>query len=209
MTAPNDPNQPYHTWGAPWPPQIPPPPPRKSHPVRWALGLIGLAVLVAIIITAAVGASSKPATAPAAVQTHSSAPQTAAGGVDDPLNTAVPTIDPGTVTVTPMPLPKPKPKPKPAPIVNVLDRESGDGLGQSSPFEATGAFDVKYSYDCATFGQAGNFQIWVGDGASILVNALDTSGAGVAHDYEDGGGQVYLTINSECSWSIVVTEATQ
>lgn len=109
---------------------------------------------------------------------------------------------------SPSPKAKPTLKPKPpAPHVVTLVDQAGDGIGQTTPFTATGdRFDIYYSYDCSAFGTAGNFIVAVEPGLNILVNDLKLSGSGIAHDYDDLGTPVHIEVNSECSWHISAKE---
>lgn len=87
-----------------------------------------------------------------------------------------------------------------APVV--LLELSGSGTKTTQKFTANGDWDLEWSYDCSSFGQAGNFQVFP-DGPGFLapVNQLDTQGSGVEHYHS--GGEYFLTVNSVCNkWTI-------
>jgi len=88
---------------------------------------------------------------------------------------------------------------------NVLD-VSGSGIQKTQKFTTNGGeWQIRWHYDCSTFGQSGNFQVYLYDSSgmpNIVVNELNTSGSGT--DYEHSGGTFYLEINSECDWHVQV-----
>ncbi len=97
--------------------------------------------------------------------------------------------------------PAPAPAPAAAAPVVLLDL-SGSGTKTTQKFTARGDWDLEWTYDCSSFGQAGNFQVFP-DGPGFLspVNQLDIKGSGVEH-YHDGG-EYYLTVNSVCNkWTV-------
>ena len=93
----------------------------------------------------------------------------------------------------------------------VLLSFAGNGMEQSRKFTAAGDWDLAYSYDCAKFGQSGNFAVEVmGDGGTPSlsnpgVNELGMKGADVTHEHN--GGTYYLSVTSECAWTVRVTSA--
>ena len=163
-----------------------PPPPRKRHTVRNVLlGAAGLTVL--IVVLAAVASGSKtapPAPSPPAPAATASAP---------PSPTAAAVAAPK----------------------RVLIRFTGSGIENSAPFNVgSGPLTVRYSYSCASFGQAGNFQadLLYGNQSSLssddqpVANDLAMSGAATTTVYpQDPGRDYYLSVNSECSWRIRVS----
>ncbi len=94
----------------------------------------------------------------------------------------------------------------------VLLDEKGSGTRTTSRFTAPQDWDLAWSYDCASFGQVGNFQVYVykGDGTlsnDTLVNQLGRSGQGVEHYHT--GGERYLVVNAVCDWTVKATAAGQ
>ncbi len=92
----------------------------------------------------------------------------------------------------------------------VLLNIKGNGTKTTQTFITAGAWDLSYTYDCSNFGaQQGNFIVYVynSDGSMSLsntgVNQLGKSGSDVNHYHT--GGSFYLTINSECAWTVTVT----
>lgn len=88
----------------------------------------------------------------------------------------------------------------------VLLDEKGNGIKKTKPFTTTRPWTIDYTYDCASFGQKGNFQIYVYELpetlSGIAVNELAASGSDTTNEY--GVGQFYLQMNSECDWHVVV-----
>jgi hypothetical protein len=95
----------------------------------------------------------------------------------------------------------------------VVFMQSGSGAATTSSFHVQDEWQLAWTYDCASFGQAGNFIVQIaqppGDiGVGVTgydgpVNQLGTGGSGVqSYHY---GGTIFLEVNSECSWSIKVT----
>ena len=91
---------------------------------------------------------------------------------------------------------------------------SGSGIQNSAPFLVNeSSLTVDYSYNCAAFGQSGNF---IADliGGSVnagtyddqsIANALSTGGSATTTLYpQDQGTDYHLSVNSECSWSVTV-----
>lgn len=99
----------------------------------------------------------------------------------------------------------------------VLLKMSGNGIENSAPFLVTsGTLTVTYSYDCSSFGGSGNFiaDLESGNQASLdsddqsIANALGSGGSATTTIYpQDVGSDYYLAVNSECSWSVEVTDA--
>jgi hypothetical protein len=124
-------------------------------------------------------------------------------GDDEASTPAAPDAPNAADPVAPPPpaLVDPGPPPPPAAPVVLLDL-SGSGTKTTQKFTARGDWDLEWSYDCSSFGQAGNFQVFA-DGPGFLapVNQLDIRGTGVEH-YHDGG-EYYLTVNSVCNkWTV-------
>ena len=88
----------------------------------------------------------------------------------------------------------------------VLARFHGSGIENTSRFTVPGSgnWELKWSYNCASTGGSGNFIVNEDNdndlnGASV--NELGPGGHGVTHVYGDAGSH-YLSVNSECTWSM-------
>jgi hypothetical protein len=103
----------------------------------------------------------------------------------------------------------------PAYLPKVLIRFSGSGIRNSGPFTvASSTVKVRYSYDCSAFGGSGNFiaDLETGNQSSLdsddlsIANALSSHGSATTTVYpQNPGAQYHLAVNSECSWSLVVS----
>lgn len=99
---------------------------------------------------------------------------------------------------------------QPAPVVfkkKTLARFSGSGIQNTARFTVPGSgnWELKWRYDCSSFGTQGNFQVGEDNGndfSGANVNELGTGGHGITHVYGDAGSH-YLSVDSECSWSMV------
>jgi hypothetical protein len=175
------------------PPPVPygyqPPAPAAAAKARskWRTPLIALLSLgVGIAIGAAAGGSkSTPATG-AAGTTSSAAPSGSSPAAPAAVKSTAPA----------------------APARKVVLQASGNGIKSTRQFTVGGEWSLKYSYDCASFGSAGNFQVSEqgGDNDGLpLANALAKKGADVTYQHSDAGTHS-LSINSECSWTVTVTD---
>lgn len=82
---------------------------------------------------------------------------------------------------------------------------SGSGIENTPQFTVTGSWALSYSFDCSSFGYAGNFQVYEDGGLNLLTNDLAMSKTAVTNQYDDAGTH-YLEVNSECSWSVKVID---
>lgn len=84
--------------------------------------------------------------------------------------------------------------------------QSGSGITNTNPFRIKDSWRLHYSFDCANFGQSGNFaaDIETSRGNPVLSdtgpNLLQLRGEGSS--YEPRGGRVFISINSECDWTV-------
>jgi hypothetical protein len=79
----------------------------------------------------------------------------------------------------------------------------GSGIKRSKRFTAAGDWIIQWSYDCSDFGYKGNFIVTVeGDTFDVAVNELGKKGKGTQNEYDTG--RMFLEINSECDWHVVV-----
>lgn len=103
----------------------------------------------------------------------------------------------------------PSPPPKPLVIVSM----SGSGIQNSAPVTVTsGTLTANYSYDCSSQG-TGNFiaDFETPDQSSLnsddlsIANALGGGGSATTTIYpQNVGSQYYLSVNSECNWSVTI-----
>lgn len=155
------------------------PAPKKRRGLKIALGVVGAVVAIGVIGAVAGGGGKKDDTAdskPAAATTAPAATTTAAS--KSPAAAAKP--------------------------VTVLS-ESGHGVKTTAKFTVHGDWDLKYTYDCASFGMQGNFAVMTGgDLPDVLVNEIGKKGGDVTHQHD--GGTLYLSVNSECAWTLKVID---
>jgi len=89
----------------------------------------------------------------------------------------------------------------------IVDREAGSGQHQSRLFRVPSEWQMRWSFDCRSFGSSGNFIVDVASQKGFTtipgVNELATSDSGT--EYMHQGGTFYLRVNSECSWKIAIT----
>lgn len=181
QTPGNYPPPPYGQ--QPYPPQpgpAQPPPGRRKHTAR-NISIGAGAVLVAIIAISAANSHGSPEATPAASTTTAPASPPAAAA---PRTTA-PAAKPRTVATF-----------------------TGSGTETTRKFTVTGTWKLTYKFSCADFGQAGNFAVDEDGGADfngVTVNDLAMSKSGSTWAYSDAGTH-YLGIDSECSWTVKVTD---
>jgi hypothetical protein len=167
-------------------PPSPQQPKRKRHIVRNVLlGIVGLVVIIIVATAVSGGGKASP---PAASN-------------PGPVVTSAAAASPAAAA--------PPAKPR------VLLRFGGSGIRNSAPFDVgSGALTVHYTFDCSSFGQAGNFQadLVYGNQSSLsgddqpVANALALSGSTTTTVYpQDPGKDYYLAVNSECSWKVRVS----
>lgn len=183
-------------WRVEWPPQtdqprpypVPLPPKKKRSKLKLGgIGCLGLIVLLAIAgiaggtNSAAPTAVAQPADATQAGTTAPAAPAPPAGAA--PVTTA-------------------------APAQSVVLKVSGSGTKTTKTFTTGDDWSIKYTYDCSNFGTEGNFQIYVydnGDPSDTPVNELSKKGGDVTYEH-GASGTHYLEMNSECDWTVTVTD---
>jgi hypothetical protein len=80
---------------------------------------------------------------------------------------------------------------------------NGSGSHSTEAFTVNNEWELDWSYDCSNFGGSGNFIVDVkGDVDGLGVNQLGSGDSGT--EYFHQGGNIYLEINSECSWTVKV-----
>lgn len=163
-----------------------PPPKKKSKLGIGCLGVVG--VFVIVLIAAAVAGGGHSGNAANAGTDNSgdntpAAPATGAAAAAAPATTA-------------------------APVKTSVLQISGSGIKNTKSFTTGPDWSIKYSFDCANFGNQGNFavSVYTADELSdVPVNALAEKGSDTTYEHGDSGTQ-YLAINSECSWTVTVTD---
>jgi hypothetical protein len=189
------------------PPQLPPPPgppqrpgtPRK-RPVKAVLLAVG-ALIVGIIIGSAAGSSGKTpaaaAPAPAVTVTVTATPSVAAKTGHAKTGHAKAKTTPSAT---------PSPTHSAAATSSVIATFSGSGIQNTTQFTAPGTWKLDWTYDCSSFGSNGNFIVDEDGGndfGGASVNELGAGGSGSTMAYNDAGTH-YLSVNSECSWTLKV-----
>ncbi len=81
----------------------------------------------------------------------------------------------------------------------VLLHASGNGISNTSSFKAPGDWRIVYSFNHC---QIPGFDIYVMGGATDTFSTYGNSGRGT--EYVHAGGRVYLSMNTACSWSVIV-----
>lgn len=165
-------------------------PPKESHRGRTILIVVGAVVL--LIVIAAVANGNKKAV-------------TTTDTTLAPVTTAAP--DPAAAAATTV-ITKPTPVTAAAPIFQM----SGSGDQDTGSFHVPNEWQVDWTYNCATFGQSGNFEVSISQppgkvGINVEanddpINQLGMSGSGIqSYHY---GGTVFLSVLSECDWTLKV-----
>jgi hypothetical protein len=90
------------------------------------------------------------------------------------------------------------------PVPHTVAVFSGSGIENTPRFTVPATWKLAWQYNCASFGQAGNFQVYE-DGTSgrVNVNELGKGGHGATFGYSDAGSH-YLEVNSECRWRLKI-----
>ncbi|NUP51979.1 MAG: hypothetical protein HOW97_32360 [Catenulispora sp.] len=185
-------------WQAPVP-DVPKPTVRRRTAI---LGCTG-ALLLGVGIGSASGHDAKtdtatPAAVPQSVVTTTATPR---GGAP----AAAPVTVTATVTATPAAAAAPAPSSAAAPKSTVVFTTSGDGIKKTKTFTTSAEWSVSYTFDCANAGGNGNFILQVdGDLGDTLANALAAKGGDTSYVH-DNPGDHYLSVNSECNWTLKVT----
>jgi hypothetical protein len=105
---------------------------------------------------------------------------------------------------------RPPPQPTARPRAErVMLQLRGSGTKSTETFKVGDQWDLQWTYDCASFGQAGIFQVYIQSktdplAALIDVNQSGNSGQGVEHYHK--AGTMYLQVNSVCDWTIKVLD---
>lgn len=101
-------------------------------------------------------------------------------------------------------------KPAPTTIAGPILTWSGSGIENSQPFRTHGPVNISYTYNCASFGESGDFSITVedtsGNPIDIPVNTSGNSGGATSYEPVSAGSYI-LSVDSECDWTIRVNSA--
>jgi hypothetical protein len=85
---------------------------------------------------------------------------------------------------------------------------SGSGEDNTGRFTVASTWKLDYSFNCSSFGSAGNFIVYE-DGGSDLngvdVDEMATTKTASSWAYNDAGTH-YLEIDSECDWTVTVID---
>ncbi len=188
-------------------PPPPGPPAKKKHTTLWIVLAVVAGLVVVCCGVGVIGAlasnhdkspsaGSSPAAPPAKpADLSSTAPTSSASPT--PTSSAVPAPSASTSPAAPAAPAGPR----------TLLTLKGTGIKKTAKFLTSDEWTLAYTYDCASFGMAGNFQVWeYTDGTmnDVLVNELDKKGADTTPQHDDPG-EHYLEINSECRWTVTVT----
>lgn len=120
----------------------------------------------------------------------------AIGSTGKSTSTGTPTAAAGTITQA-------QSQPTAAVVVYTT---TGNGLKDTGSFIVGNDWTIRYSFDCANYGMQGNFQIEVDKNITKFeANALAKSGSDSSVVHGDPGKH-YLSIISECDWTITVTD---
>ncbi|MEV6547960.1 hypothetical protein AB0M57_04530 [Streptomyces sp. NPDC051597] len=167
-------------------------PPRRRRRWPWIVGGIVAFFVVVGIIGAATDSGKKDDDAKPAPAGTVAAPSESAAA-----SKPAPEVKPSAAV---------KPKPKAKPVAKVVLSESGSGVKSTAKFHVDGDWDLKYSYDCADFGMAGNFIVKEGGNplGELYLNELGKGKSDVTHLHD--GGTRFLEVNSTCSWKIDVID---
>ena len=85
---------------------------------------------------------------------------------------------------------------------------SGSGQENTPSFTVSATWKLSYSYNCLAFGGSGNFIVFEDGGKDlngVTVNQLGAGKSGTSWAYGDAGSH-YLEVDSECDWSMTVTD---
>jgi hypothetical protein len=116
---------------------------------------------------------------------------------------------PGSAGTPPATYPGTEQASRSAPVkARVIATFSGSGIENTPKFTVTSTWKLDYSFSCRNFGGSGNFIVSEDGGNDfngVDVNDLAVSKTGSTWGYDDSGTH-YLEINSECDWTVKVTD---
>jgi hypothetical protein len=162
-----------------------------------------LFAIAGIASLASSGKNSPPIAAPPAT-TSQTGDTTGAG--DAAASTPAQSTEPSATDAAAVPASTPSSAP--APSKQVVLTIHGNGIKTTKTFSTGDDWSITYSFDCSSFGSQGNFQVYVYSDGSLSdapVNELSDKGGDTTYEH-GAGGTHYLEINSECSWTVTVTD---
>jgi hypothetical protein len=176
--------------------------PRKSHRGIWT----GAAVVAALIIGVAIGSSgssgnSTPAAAPTVRVTVTAT-------VAAPAKAKAKSARKTAAKAAASPAPSASASKAPAAGGQTVATFSGSGIKNTAQFTVTDNWKLAYTYDCSGAGGSGNFIVNEDGGndfSGAQVNELGAGGSSSTMVYGDAGTH-YLSVNSECSWTMKVID---
>ena len=168
---------------------------------------VPLALIIAIAVTAAVCGFGGMA-----IGSSGNSNASASSPTPGPTVTVTATVQAAAITATPTATKTtapPKATAPPKPASNVVMTFKGSGIKNSPKFTTGDDWTISYTYDCSHDGGEGNFIVEIyTDGEMDFgpggVNELGRKGSDSSPVYGDAG-QHYLSVNSECSWTVKVT----
>jgi hypothetical protein len=186
-------------FGAPAPQQPyigqPSQPPKKSHKGRnIAFGIGGGIVALFVIAGIAGGGKSTGSTAASSSTTKAASPTGQDSYTTVPLNPQPTSAAPTTAAAK-----------------TVVLKVSGNGIKDTKTFSISSTdYSVAYTYDCSSFGTSGNFiaDVQSSDMGTYdsIANVLGAKGSDVSYQHDGPLSDVYVSVNSECSWTVTVTD---
>lgn len=157
-----------------------------------------MGVVLLFIIVAVATSSNKPTNPKSVASVSSKSAASTTKSTAATTSTPAKTTAPATTATS-----------KPAPTTYTLLSQSGSGQASTASFTTTSNWVITYTFDCSSFGSQGNFQIYINNTDGSLntdtgANDLAMSGGNTDHYYD--AGSHYLQINSECDWTVSVTD---
>jgi hypothetical protein len=175
--------------------QAPPAAPQKPT-VRRRTAILGSAggLVLGLIIGAAGHSTSKTSTTAAGTATATTTVTSTVTAHD-----AAPAAAHTSAAAPPAPSTTAAPKPA------VVFTTSGNGIKNTANFTTGAEWSVAYTFDCSGAGGTGNFVLTVsGDLGDTLANALAAKGSDTSYEHGKPGSH-YLQVNSECDWTLKVS----
>lgn len=159
------------------------------------LGVVALFIVIGVIAAVAGGGKS---TGAASSNTNSQTTTVQDSATADASYTSVPVNPPPTSA---------------APSKHVVFHLKGNGeMSSTKTFTVLNSdYSIAYTYNCSNFGMSGNFildEMQKGnDGFDTSVaNEIGKKGSSTAYMHDGPAEGVYLSVNSECSWTLTVTD---
>lgn len=180
-------------------PYAPAQPPDTKPTVRRRSAILGsIGGLVLGLVIGAAGHSAPKTSTSNAASVRTTTTVTATTTVTK--QAAVPVV--AHTSAAPPPAPSTTAAPKPA----VVFTTSGNGMKNTASFTTGPEWSVAYTFDCSNAGGTGNFILDLGgDMGDTLANALAAKGADTSYEHDKPGAH-YLQVDSECDWTLKVSD---